>query len=72
MKRKNLLKFLVIGSILFLILYFFYQKDKIILNKGFLRKRLEKYMIDTLSRSNISPDNDDIYLELVYLSTQLA
>lgn len=34
-----------------------------ILNKPFIKKRVEKYMIDMFNRSNSVNDNDDIYLD---------
>lgn len=34
-----------------------------ILNKPFIKKRVEKYMLDMFNRSNSVNDNDDIYLD---------
>ncbi len=34
-----------------------------ILNKPFIKKRVEKYMSDMFNRSNSVSDNDDIYLD---------
>lgn len=34
-----------------------------ILNKPFIKKRVEKYMLDMFNRNNSVNDNDDIYLD---------
>lgn len=34
-----------------------------ILNKPFIKKRVEKYMSDMFNRNNSVSDNDDIYLD---------